>query len=406
MNFQSGQLNKSSDSVSDERSGVMYLDAKWLRVSESAEWLADGSMVFMSLAGAILNRKDWQVFGYSDGRRRNLGWDGTREALVQIFDDYLRPDGSVSDVEFSPSGLSEFTCRAEGGTQEVAGRRRLRHRFGVDIREGIVADASWHQDLVKAAVRAWDPAYVVITDSELFEIEDRSSIWQFRPGYIVWISDLFAGFEKVDPTLPVSVEEVGGGTMLIPEETLSPAGVLEVESKLFDDNGVEALPREDVLQAMDAPLRGEVPSAVGASESLDQDTDPGDITAPAESYREQISGWMLSPEGDVPLWVQPDQSSGVPVRFVGRTQRGDTEVFLHAIYGVDRFGDPSDQLAVRSAAKLLSIATWQLEVLPEGAVLEWHTDTASAATGLRNFLAIHGLTAIRVVHTPQVGGDL
>lgn len=188
MNFQSGQLNKSSDSVSDERSGVMYLDAKWLRVSESAEWLADGSMVFMSLAEPILNRKDWQVFGYSDGRRRNLGWDGTREVLVQIFDDYLRTNGSVSDVEFSPSGLSEFTCRAEGGTQEVAGRRRLRNRFGVDIREGIVADASWHQDLVKAAVRAWDPAYVVITDSELFEIEDHSSIWQFRPGYIVWIS--------------------------------------------------------------------------------------------------------------------------------------------------------------------------------------------------------------------------
>ena len=191
----------------------------------------------------------------------------------------------------------------------------------------------------------------------------------------------------------------------MPRGELTPRTLYDAEMKLFADNGIGSLPK-DVLQSMEVPSRQAALTMDNVGAPFVSDPTGGDFPDPAESYREQISGWMLSPEGDVPLWVQPDQSSGVPVRFVGRTQRGDTEVFLHAIYGVDRFGDPSDQLAVRSAAKLLSIATWQLEVLPEGAVLEWHTDTASAATGLRNFLAIHGLTAIRVVHTPQVGGDL
>ena len=383
----------------------LQIGALWFRVDESAAWLADGCFSFLRLVADGIKSSKWSAIAYHEGADRDLRWDGSHADLNRIFAEYLDPQSKIDGLRFLQVSGGEISCRIEGGASVVASDRMFFHRFDVELKGGLASSADVVLGVVEAVVAAWDPVRLIVTDVALGRLEERGDIWRVRPGYIVWLGGLLGSLSEVDPTLPLSVSSLRGGTLIVPRGELTPRTLYDAEMKLFADNGIGSLPK-DVLQSMEVPSRQAALTMDNIGAPFVSDPTGGDFPDPAESYREQISGWMLSPEGDVPLWVQPDQSSGVPVRFVGRTQRGDTEVFLHAIYGVDRFGDPSDQLAVRSAAKLLSIATWQLEVLPEGAVLEWHTDTASAATGLRNFLAIHGLTAIRVVHTPQVGGDL
>ena len=383
----------------------LQIGALWFRVDESAAWLADGCFSFLRLVADGIKSSKWSAIAYHEGADRDLRWDGSHADLNRIFAEYLDPQSKIDGLRFLQVSGGEISCRIEGGAPVVASDRMFFHRFDVELKGGLASSADVVLGVVEAVVAAWDPVRLIVTDVALGRLEERGDIWRVRPGYIVWLGGLLGSLSEVDPTLPLSVSSLRGGTLIVPRGELTPRTLYDAEMKLFADNGIGSLPK-DVLQSMEVPSRQAALTMDNVGAPFVSDPTGGDFPDPAESYREQISGWMLSPEGDVPLWVQPDQSSGVPVRFVGRTQRGDTEVFLHAIYGVDRFGDPSDQLAVRSAAKLLSIATWQLEVLPEGAVLEWHTDTASAATGLRNFLAIHGLTAIRVVHTPQVGGDL
>lgn len=383
----------------------LQIGALWFRVDESAAWLADGCFSFLRLVADGIKSSKWSAIAYHEGADRDLRWDGSHADLNRIFAEYLDPQSKIDGLRFLQVSGGEISCRIEGGASVVASDRMFFHRFDVELKGGLASSADVVLGVVEAVVAAWDPVRLIVTDVALGRLEERGDIWRVRPGYIVWLGGLLGSLSEVDPTLPLSVSSLRGGTLIVPRGELTPRTLYDAEMKLFADNGIGSLPK-DVLQSMEVPSRQAALTMDNVGAPFVSDPTGGDFPDPAESYREQISGWMLSPEGDVPLWVQPDQSSGVPVRFVGRTQRGDTEVFLHAIYGVDRFGDPSDQLAVRSAAKLLSIATWQLEVLPEGAVLEWHTDTASAATGLRNFLAIHGLTAIRVVHTPQVGGDL
>uniref|UniRef100_UPI002491761F hypothetical protein n=3 Tax=Bacteria TaxID=2 RepID=UPI002491761F len=379
----------------------LQIGALWFRVDESAAWLADGCFSFLRLVADSIKSSKWSAIAYHEGTDRDLRWDGSYADLNRIFAEYLDPRSKIDGLRFLQVSGSEISCRIEGGAPVVASDRMFFHRFDVELKGGLASSADVVLGVVEAVVAAWDPVRLIVTDVALGRLEERGDIWRVRPGYIVWLGGLLGSLSEVDPTLPLSVSSLRGGTLIVPRGELTPRTLYDAEMKLFADNGIGSLPK-DVLQSMEVPSRQTALTMDNIGAPFVSDPTGGDFPDPAESYREQISGWMLSPEGDVPLWVQPDQSSGVPVRFVGRTQRGDTEVFLHAIYGVDRFGDPSDQLAVRSAAKLLSIATWQLEVLPEGAVLEWHTDTASAATGLRNFLAIHGLTAIRVVHTPQV----
>ena len=383
----------------------LQIGALWFRVDESAAWLADGCFSFLRLVADGIKSSKWSAIAYHEGADRDLRWDGSHADLNRIFAEYLDPQSKIDGLRFLQVSGGEISCRIEGGASVVASDRMFFHRFDVELKGGLASSADVVLGVVEAVVAAWDPVRLIVTDVALGRLEERGDIWRVRPGYIVWLGGLLGSLSEVDPTLPLSVSSLRGGTLIVPRGELTPRTLYDAEMKRFADNGIGSLPK-DVLQSMEVPSRQAALTMDNVGAPFVSDPTGGDFPDPAESYREQISGWMLSPEGDVPLWVQPDQSSGVPVRFVGRTQRGDTEVFLHAIYGVDRFGDPSDQLAVRSAAKLLSIATWQLEVLPEGAVLEWHTDTASAATGLRNFLAIHGLTAIRVVHTPQVGGDL
>lgn len=383
----------------------LQIGALWFRVDESAAWLADGCFSFLRLVADGIKSSKWSAIAYHEGADRDLRWDGSHADLNRIFAEHLDPQSKIDGLRFLQVSGGEISCRIEGGASVVASDRMFFHRFDVELKGGLASSADVVLGVVEAVVAAWDPVRLIVTDVALGRLEERGDIWRVRPGYIVWLGGLLGSLSEVDPTLPLSVSSLRGGTLIVPRGELTPRTLYDAEMKLFADNGIGSLPK-DVLQSMEVPSRQAALTMDNVGAPFVSDPTGGDFPDPAESYREQISGWMLSPEGDVPLWVQPDQSSGVPVRFVGRTQRGDTEVFLHAIYGVDRFGDPSDQLAVRSAAKLLSIATWQLEVLPEGAVLEWHTDTASAATGLRNFLAIHGLTAIRVVHTPQVGGDL
>ena len=383
----------------------LQIGALWFRVDESAAWLADGCFSFLRLVADGIKSSKWSAIAYHEGADRDLRWDGSHADLNRIFAEYLDPQSKIDGLRFLQVSGGEISCRIEGGASVVASDRMFFHRFDVELKGGLASSADVVLGVVEAVVAAWDPVRLIVTDVALGRLEERGDIWRVRPGYMVWLGGLLGSLSEVDPTLPLSVSSLRGGTLIVPRGELTPRTLYDAEMKLFADNGIGSLPK-DVLQSMEVPSRQAALTMDNVGAPFVSDPTGGDFPDPAESYREQISGWMLSPEGDVPLWVQPDQSSGVPVRFVGRTQRGDTEVFLHAIYGVDRFGDPSDQLAVRSAAKLLSIATWQLEVLPEGAVLEWHTDTASAATGLRNFLAIHGLTAIRVVHTPQVGGDL
>ena len=383
----------------------LQIGALWFRVDESAAWLADGCFSFLRLVADSIKSSKWSAIAYHEGTDRDLRWDGSHADLNRIFAEYLDPQSKIDGLRFLQVSGGEISCRIEGGASVVASDRMFFHRFDVELKGGLASSADVVLGVVEAVVAAWDPVRLIVTDVALGRLEERGDIWRVRPGYIVWLGGLLGSLSEVDPTLPLSVSSLRGGTLIVPRGELTPRTLYDAEMKLFADNGIGSLPK-DVLQSMEVPSRQAALTMDNVGAPFVSDPTGGDFPDPAESYREQISGWALSPEGDVPLWVQPDQSSGVPVRFVGRTQRGDTEVFLHAIYGVDRFGDPSDQLAVRSAAKLLSIATWQLEVLPEGAVLEWHTDTASAATGLRNFLAIHGLTAIRVVHTPQVGGDL
>lgn len=91
----------------------------------------------------------------------------------------------------------------------------------------------------------------------------------------------------------------------------------------------------------------------------------------AEDYRQQITGWLPTDDGKVPTYVVPfNDLDGHLVTYEGRTLRGPdgekTEVMLTSIFHVDHLAaDPMSDLSALTTADLLSIASWQIDALPE-----------------------------------------
>lgn len=404
--LQSTQRPRSEEDMAPRWGNNFSIIASWLRVGESAEWVADGCMIFMSMLSRSVGQSGWRVLSMDGGEGRDLGWNGSGVDLTVIFDDWLGASPTYDSLRFKSSGEHPIRFDVDAGAFALAGRRIFYHRTWIDVEGRSEEAGNLTPALVAAVVGAWDPAFVCVTDANLGRLEDKKNLWRVRPGYIVWINDAIGAIEETADRAGVEVERVGDGSMLTVDNKLTVEQTYDAVMSLYRMNSISDLPR-DLLQSMEVPSRGVVPESVEVGEGFRPavSVDEGEYEDPAELYRQQISGWLLNEQGEAPYWVQPEPSTEIPVRYVGHTWRGDTEVFLHAVYGNDRFGDPTDDLAVLSAPRLLSVASWQVSVLPEGGVLEWHASTSSAATGLRNFFAVHGLSQLRVVHTPAVEGS-
>lgn len=381
--------------------------APWLRVSEPLDWVSDGFMVLIEHLNRHAGLANWTLSFAGDRGVRSVEWDGTRTGIRSLFERHRSAGGVFDSIILESSSIPRFSLRVKVGSPVVGVNKVMFHDIGLRVKcDDPIRGAAIAMDTVRGIVRAWDPAFVAIRDIPLIEV-DPNRAWRVYRGRITWVSDALGDLSAagVAEGSPVIAERHESGTLLTVGGELDPEGVAQAVSDVLLRSGIDEVPR-DLLQSMEVPSRGVVPESVEVGEGFRPavSVGEGEYEDPGELYRQQISGWLLNEQGEAPYWVQPEPSTEIPVRYVGHTWRGDTEVFLHAVYGNDRFGDLTDDLAVLSAPRLLSIASWQLSVLPEGGVLEWHASTSSAATGLRNFFAVHGLSQIRVVHTPAVEG--
>lgn len=124
-----------------------------------------------------------------------------------------------------------------------------------------------------------------------------------------------------------------------------------------------------------------------------------------QDYREQITGWLADADGTIPLWIQPEPETGLPVQFHGRTLRDSGEVLLMAEDAAQTMLDWDDNLGQLLARSILSLTLWQLEALPEGATLEIHCAHPDGAYALRELFARHGVLGVTVRFTPRPGED-
>lgn len=359
----------------------------------------------LSALSEELGISSWRAVGFNDSGMRNLEWSGDYAGVQSLFEEERSMDSRFNTLEFQASDGPSISIEVMGGAARLASPRVIGHKVSVEVDDCGASAESVGRAVFRSIVKAWDPVVVVLTDASLGGLEDVKRFWRVRPGYVVWTNDLLNPIQYFDESV-VRVERLGGGSLMSVDPSLSAERTFEVVMGVYEANGIWDLPREPV-QSMDVPSRGEIPEAVDVDggQPLADVAGEEEWVDPAVLYQQQVSGWLPDGQGNVPLWVQPESSMQIPVHFIGHTKRGETEVFLHAFYGDERFGEIGDDLAVLEAPTMLSIASWQLSVLPEGAVLEWHVSSSAAATGLRNFFAIHGLSGIRVVHTPEVSAD-
>lgn len=401
-------LQSSPDQVDGARWATNFsVYAPWARISESPQWVADGCMLLIDRLSRHAGLGGWVLSLWGTEGSKYFDWDGTSVNLLELLEAHREESGALEDLVFESSTFGRFRIEVYAGVAGVGTSRAIRHSIFAELEtEDGGHGAKIAQQIAIGIVKAWNPLFLEVRDRPLLDAYAPGP-WRVGIGYITWINDLLGDVSAggVPKGSVVCAERFESGTLLTVPGDLGPQEVVDTVSEVLLRDGIDEIPR-DLMQSMEVPSRGEVPEVVevGESRSLVDLEEEGEPVDPGELYRQQISGWLPSDEGDVPLWVQPESSMQIPVRFIGHTMRGDTEVFLHAVWGNERFGDPEDDLAVLSASRLLSVASWQLEVLPAGAVLEWHASTSSAATGLRNFLAVHGLSQIRVVHTPAIGG--
>ncbi|WP_068477240.1 hypothetical protein [Pseudoclavibacter helvolus] len=121
-------------------------------------------------------------------------------------------------------------------------------------------------------------------------------------------------------------------------------------------------------------------------------------------YQSQISGWGVLPDGTQPEYLMPaDTPSGV-VKFDGHTVRGDppVEVFLEAKDGYEVLGTaPGIEMSKDMTTKIKNQVKNQLDVLPEGAVLEWHVSDPYGAAAIQAMFSKLELP-VQVYYTPKV----
>lgn len=385
----------------------------WHREGESPKWMAERLFVFMSSIARVEPSVTW--------RANHWSWDGSKASLASLFAEhpYLAEDGSPSPS----SGFENFclTCRTQEasiafsvwGGASIVGRNMPEHRFSISEFRGSSTDI---KRLCIASLRAFaiafDPMQIRMTTRTAYRKwkEWKRGSWSIGPGYEVWLNDLAGPVV----TLPgeISTERLGNGTLFTLPDDWSSTQVVTAWDELLRVNGLSdadktlVQPMEIQLPPDDDP--GPIPDRVPvAGAPTTEEADP--VTA--EDYRRQITGWDATDEGAIPVYsVNSGTPAGLSVSYEGHTRRGSEgeryEVFLHSVFGIDHLAtDPLSDLSVLTAAELLNIASWQLNALPDGAVLEWHSNTTPGATALRNLLITNGITTIRVRNTPAIGAD-
>lgn len=121
-------------------------------------------------------------------------------------------------------------------------------------------------------------------------------------------------------------------------------------------------------------------------------------------YRIQITGWLPGEDGSVPSYRRLHPTTGEPVDFDGRVERGDAVVFPMAEYGMRELAfDPEGEFSMRVRQGLPPHVARQLEVLREGEELEIHVSDPYGASGVRTLLEHVGLgDRVTVLYTPAI----
>lgn len=116
----------------------------------------------------------------------------------------------------------------------------------------------------------------------------------------------------------------------------------------------------------------------------------------------QISGLERPPSGHLPEWVEINPETGKPVDYDGRTFRGPQEVLLEAKDGFRGLAfAPDNSYWLSRAESAVAQATRQMDVLPDGAILEWHVSDPFGAAALRQLFDRRELYDVIVIYTPK-----
>ena len=199
------------------------------------------------------------------------------------------------------------------------------------------------------------------------------------------------------PALPPTSQASSSSTPTAP--------VREFKQDIFDTK------RAAAYTSGDAHRPGESPARLPATTFQPGDSEPGWRTInrgpykPWMGYQEQIAGVERTADGHIPEYHLPNPETGSTVKFDGHTHRGTgrREIFLEAKrgYRVMAF-KPDSTIAIGMADNLISEANRQLDVLPDGAELEWHVSDSFSANKMRTLLAQQGIFEIEVIYTPEI----
>ncbi len=119
-------------------------------------------------------------------------------------------------------------------------------------------------------------------------------------------------------------------------------------------------------------------------------------------YRTQITGWLPDDEGNIPYWVQPEPITKLPVEFEGHTIRKATGEEVMLMTAKEDFSRVDKELIDIAVRDFLAHTLWQIEALPEGAVLEIHCNNQLTQHYATEFLASIGVYDARVLFTPPL----
>lgn len=390
----------------------LTLGGFWARPSERATVVANRIMSFVHELSGTMDATTWSIH-----LSKVMPWNGSRDQLARMLDENpFRDEHGVihPDLGFAPISLCANLHGVEVETifsagSDFSGSRVPDHRMYARMVKSNPTTIAVYDHVLRAFVLAFDPLSAARSTREVGTMARRSG-WRFLLGYQVFLHDLVGPLADV-PTA-FTTERLGNGTLYILPEDYSARDVVDTWQQLLDANDMDAIDNT-IVQPMEvtpppgaAPLP--IPDRVPVAPPTVEREKP---LVTAEDYRRQITGWDPTDDGAIPVYsVNSDTPAGLSVSYEGHTRRGPEgeryEVFLHSVFGIDHLAtDPLSDLSVLTAAELLNIASWQLNALPDGAVLEWHSNTTHGATALRNLLITNGITAIRVRNTPAIGAD-